>query len=245
MDCKLNNIEALLHSLLSKVDILSHKMDRFQDRISAIEGRIVYFEKQLHQLKLSQSQSDSIIPSQASSKSHHTPHNSERQTYSTPRNRQTVYNLQFMYHNQSLHGNVGPPPPPSRPSVPSWRPKPLQRTNTNLSTSLPLSKSHSQPVAAVSQKNEPPEPVQDSNHADDPEPMQVDIQPALLMSQSEPSPPLQYGMPKDYWKSARDNMNSLIMRTLKTRPPEYVVDYFEGQYQYSDYKDYYKEMCPY
>ena len=42
-----------------------------------------------------------------------------------------------------------------------------------------------------------------------------------------------------------DNMNSLIMRTLKTRPPEYVVDYFEGQYQYSDYKDYYKEMCPY
>ena len=39
-------------------------------------------------------------------------------------------------------------------------------------------------------------------------------------------------------------MNSQIMRTLKTRPPEYVVHYFEGQYQYSDYKDYYKEMCP-
>ena len=75
--------------------------------------------------------------------------------------------------------------------------------------------------------------------------MQVDMQPALLMSQSEPSPPLQYGMLKDYWKSARDDMNSQIMRTLKTRPPEYVVDYFEGQYQYSDYKDYYKEMCPY
>ena len=75
--------------------------------------------------------------------------------------------------------------------------------------------------------------------------MQVDIQPAPVMSQSEPSPPLQYGMPKDYWKSARDNMNSQIMRTLKTRPPEYVVDYFEGQYQYSDYKGYYKEMCPY
>ena len=85
MDCKLNNIGALLHSLLSKVDILSHKMDRFQDRISGIEGRVVYFEKQLHRLKLSQSQSDSIIPSQVTSKSHHTPHNSERQTYSTPR----------------------------------------------------------------------------------------------------------------------------------------------------------------
>ena len=88
---------------------------------------------------------------------------------------------------------------------------------------LPLSKSHSQPVAAVSQKNEPPEPIQDSNHADDLKPMQVDIQTALLMSQNEPSPPLQYGMPKDYWKSERDKMNSLIMRTLKTRPPEYVV----------------------
>ena len=135
MDCKLNNIEALLHSLLSKVDILSHKMDRFQDRIFGIEGRVVYFEKQLHRLKLSQSRSDSIIPSQATSKSHHTLHNSERQTYSTPRNRQTVYNPHFMYHKQSLHGNVGPPPPPSRPSV--------------------------------SQKNEPPESIQDSNHADD------------------------------------------------------------------------------
>ena len=112
-----------------------------------------------------------------------------------------------MYHKQSLHGNVGPTPPPSRPTVPSWRPKPPRRSNTNLSTSLPLSKPHSQPVAAVSQKNEPPEPIQDSN----------------------PSPLLQYGMPKDYWKSARDNMNSQIMRTLKTRPPEYVVDYFEGQ----------------
>ena len=39
--------------------------------------------------------------------------------------------------------------------------------------------------------------------------MQVDMQPALLMSQSE-SPPLQYGMPKDYWKSARDNINSQL-----------------------------------
>ena len=56
--------------------------------------------------------------------------------------------------------------------------------------------------------------------------MQVDKQPAPLMSQSEPSPPLQYGMPKDYWKSARDNMNSQIMRTLKTRPPEYGVDHW-------------------
>ena len=101
----------------------------------------------------------------------------------------------------------------------------LRRTNTNLSTSLPLSKPHSQPVTAVSQKNEPPEPIQDSNHADDLDPMQVDMQPAPLMSQSEPSPPLQHGMPKDYWKSARDNMNSQIMRTLKTRPPEYVVDF--------------------
>ena len=149
--------------------------------------------------------------------------------YSTPRNR-TVYNPHFMYHiKQSLHGNVGPPPRPSRPSVPSWRPKPLRRTNTNLSTSLPLLKQHSQPVTAVSQKNEPPEPIQDSNHADDLEPMQVDMQPALLMSQSEPSPPLQYEMPKDDWKSARDNMNSQIMRTLTTRPPEYVVEYFEGR----------------
>ena len=95
MDCKLNNIEALLHSLLSKVDILSHKMDRFQDRIFGIESRVVYFEKQLHRLKLSQSQSDSIIPSQATSKSHHTFHNSVRQTYSTPRNRQNSLQSSF------------------------------------------------------------------------------------------------------------------------------------------------------
>ena len=85
-----------------------------------------------------------------------------------------------MYHKQSLHGNVGPPPPPpSRLSVPSWRPKPLRRTNTNLSTSLPLSKPHSQPVTAVSQKNKLPEL------------------------------------------------------------------YRIATIQYSDYKDYYKEMCPY
>ena len=123
MDCILNNIEALLYSLLSKVDILSNKMDRFQDRFSGIESRVVYFEKHLHRLKLSQSQSDSI-----------------------PRNGQIVYNPHFMYHKQSLHGNVGLPPRPSRPSVPSWRPKLLRRTNTKLSTSLPLSKPHSQPV---------------------------------------------------------------------------------------------------
>ena len=135
MDGKLNNIEALLHSLLSKVDILSHKMDRFQDRITGIEGRVVYFEKQLHRLKLSQSQSDSIIPSQTTNKSHHTP-NSERQMYSTPRNRQTVYNPHFMYHKQSLHGNVGPPPRPSRPSVAAKTTTKNQHQSINLITAL-------------------------------------------------------------------------------------------------------------
>ena len=116
MDTKLNNIELLLLSVLSKIEHLGYRLDSIYNHCNTAENRIIYIEKDLYRLKLQHTASS---PPPMSYRIH------PRHTYQRAL---TVFNPYF-HHQQSYP-----------------RTTPHQRLRKNINKHSPASKPASKPA---------------------------------------------------------------------------------------------------